>query len=78
MDFPQYAKHHSGQVWYRIDSESSFRELRVLGSKVMSNDVKADDYPTRVYIHDLLQSLKSEGLEKVTAIEFEAIESRAQ
>ena len=76
MQFPLFAKHASGQVWYMIASESSFKELRILGSKVMCSDVKADDYPTRVYIHDLLQSVESGGLEIVTAIEFEAIERK--
>ena len=76
MEYPLYAKHSDGRVWYRIDSESYFIELRRLGDKFLRNEVLAEDYSTYLYIQDLIEALKNGELEEVTIAEFEGVYSR--
>ena len=67
-----YAKHPDGQVWYRIDSKSSFSELRYLGGRVSVSLVKAQDYSTSLYINDLIEAIRAGKLERITASDFDA------
>jgi hypothetical protein len=72
MEFPIYAKHPDGQVWYKIHSKSSFSELRTLGQRVTITKVLAQDYSTSLYINDLIEAIRAGKLDRITAADFDA------
>ncbi len=54
MDFPQYRKLSNGKAFYRIESERSFTEFQLMGTKVWQHKVEATQYPEIIRIQDML------------------------
>ncbi len=54
IDFPQYRKLSNGLRFYKINSSDSFEELQILGKKVYHFTFKAEQYPEKLRIMDML------------------------
>lgn len=54
MKFPQFRKYKNGQSYFKIDSESSFTEYKLLGKAVEKYSFEAKILPDRNYINDML------------------------
>ena len=65
MEFPIYAQHPDGSVWYKILSPKHFLEWKRLGASkhpqadtYIKSEVVAEDYSTALYVQDLLNSIE--------------------
>lgn len=74
MNFPVYRKYTNGRSYFRILSETEFEELRPLGNKVFLSRIKADKWPERQFINDLLYHYQ----DMACAIEEEEYQSLAE
>ena len=54
MKFPQYRKYKNGQSYFKVTSESTFIEYKLMGHKIDEYSIEAKILPDRNYIHDLL------------------------
>ena len=54
MNFPQYRKLMNDKSFYRIDSERSFYEIQLIGSKCFLYQTEAKQYPEIIRIQDML------------------------
>jgi hypothetical protein len=54
IDFPQYRKLSNGLRFYKINSTDNFEELQLLGEKVYHFTFKAEQYPEKLRIMDML------------------------
>ncbi len=75
MDFPQYRKLNNDQVYYRINSERDFNELKVVGNTVQHFHITASQYPEILRIQEML-SFKVEHIITCEASEYEEIAQR--
>lgn len=55
MDFPQFRKLSNGLRFYKINSPESFEELQLVGDKVYHFTIKAEQYPEKLRIMDMMQ-----------------------
>lgn len=55
MQFPQYRKLINERSFYRIDSFDSFTELQKIGTRVLAYTIKAEQYPEKLKILDMLK-----------------------
>lgn len=55
MEFPQYRKLMNERSFYRIESLDSFTELQLVGSQVLVYSIKAQQYPEKLKILDMLE-----------------------
>lgn len=53
-DFPQYRMLSNGKVFYKIISMEEFVEIQFLGEKKMIFRMKAEQYPEKLRIMDML------------------------
>jgi len=53
-DFPQYRKLSNNRCFYKILDERHFREIQLIGKRLVSYDVKAQQYPEILRIMDML------------------------
>lgn len=53
-DFPQYRMLSNGKVFYKILSMNEFIEVQFLGEKKMEFRMKAEQYPEKLKIMDML------------------------
>ncbi len=54
MDFPVYRKYPNEKHFFRIHSHEEFEELFIMGSRYGLRRKKADTYPDRLLIQDML------------------------
>ena len=54
IDFPQYRKLSNGMRFYKINSSDLFEELQLVGQKVYHFTFKAEQYPEKLRIMDML------------------------
>jgi hypothetical protein len=54
MEFPQYRKLPNDKVFYRIESQTVFTELQLVGSRILVHRVEAKQYPEKLRIMDML------------------------
>jgi|TARA_R110000737_G_scaffold164321_1_gene191785 hypothetical protein len=54
IDFPQYRKLSNGMRFYKIISSDSFEELQLVGEIVYHFTIKAEQYPEKLRIMDML------------------------
>ncbi|MFT5581059.1 MAG: hypothetical protein ACI9G9_000299 [Psychromonas sp.] len=57
-DFPQYRKLSNGLRFYEVLSYDEFDELSIMGDKVTLFKVKANQYPEKLRILDMLNDNK--------------------
>lgn len=74
MDFPQYRK-LEGLVYYRINSERSFDEIKVVGSQAFYHSISAEQYPEILRIREMLD-LRMDHLELSDKSEFNRIRKK--
>jgi hypothetical protein len=70
MEFPIYAKHADGSVWYEFISASHFHEWKQFGMSkgnphFLHTETISEDYSTTLYIRDLLDLVSQGVLETV-------------
>ena len=74
-DFPQYRKLSNGKAFYVIESERSFTEYQLMGTKVWQHKVEATQYPEIIRIQDMLKCeppfLEAEKAEILILIQFD-------
>ncbi len=54
MDFPQYRKLSNDRSFYRINSKENFDELQLMGDRVFHHQIKAEKYPEKLKILEML------------------------
>lgn len=52
--FPQYRKLKGLQVFYLIESNQSFTEIKKLGNKLLEENIVATQFPEKLRIQDML------------------------
>ena len=72
MQFPFFAKHPDGSVWYEFISDRHFIEWKRIGpdkglepSKYVRSEILSKDYSTSVYISDLISAVSKGDLQLV-------------
>ena len=55
IDFPQYRKLSNDKVFYCVLSELEFHEIQIVGTKANLFKFRAQQYPEKLKIMDLLQ-----------------------
>lgn len=74
MNFPQYRKLMNDKSFYRIDSERSFYEIQLIGSKCFLYQTEAKKYPEIIRIQDMLNF--SESFVHCSSVEFNTYYSK--
>jgi len=69
MKLPQFRKYKNHPVYFKIDSENSFEELKIMNDKYFYHSVIAHQYPEKVRIQDMLLAL-DEHYEIISKEEF--------
>lgn len=77
QQFPIYLRSKDSTVYYSISGESSFKQLKRLGTLIFRNEVIDGDFADRIYITDLLEALEKMHLVQINASQFESIDSQA-
>lgn len=54
MEFPQFRRYKNAQSYFKITSENTFIEYKLMGNKLEMYIIEAKILPDRNYIHDLL------------------------
>ncbi|MCG8574739.1 MAG: hypothetical protein MI810_07635 [Flavobacteriales bacterium] len=57
-DFPAYRKYKGLNVWFKIENERSFLEIKKLGDRYLVEKVEAEQYPEMLRIQDMLNCLE--------------------
>ena len=83
MEFPIYAKHADGSVWYEFISSSHFHEWKRFGlfsgaPHFLHTEILSEDYSTSLYINDLLDLVNQGILERVSPEEMRREVGKAQ
>jgi uncharacterized pyridoxamine 5'-phosphate oxidase family protein len=52
--FPQYRRYKNQKSVFKIISENEFIEIQQVGKNFFMHTVKAENYPEKVYINDML------------------------
>lgn len=55
MDFPQYRKLNNSKAFYKIVDNNSFEEIKLMGTKKFYHIIKAQQYPEKLKIIDMLE-----------------------
>ncbi len=72
MTYPIFRKYTTGSSYFKIDSERSFMELKVIGKHVETYNIEVSQYPEILFIQDLI-ACSQEHIQPSTAIEFEKV-----
>lgn len=72
--FPVYRKLSNEQRFYKIESSDCFTELQLVGKKVLKFSIRADQYPEKILIQDMVDLIHP-FLES-SSTEFYSVESR--
>jgi hypothetical protein len=54
--FPLYRKYSNDKSYFKVESESEFIQLQVIGKKVIESRITVVQYPERLLISDLIQA----------------------
>ncbi len=72
MTFPQYRKYKGIEVYFKVLSDDELVELKKLGDKVLYFELKAKQFPEKLFIQDVLnneggrwESIKEEDFKKI-------------
>ena len=74
MKFPVYRKSRDGKSMYRFNSPEEMVELLRTGNRVDRFDIKAEKYPDRIRIQELLAN-EDGGLVESNEAAFEALKA---
>jgi hypothetical protein len=71
-NFPTYRKFVGINVWFKIENERKFVEIKQIGSKFIRHTVIAEQYPEIILIADMLDCLENRW-EKIEQPEFQRV-----
>ena len=74
-DFPIYRKYVGVDVWYRISSLDEFTEIKQVGESLLLANIKAEQYPEKLRIQDMLNCHENRW-EELDAHTFETLEKK--
>ena len=72
MTYPIFRKYSTGSSFFKIKSERSFTELKVIGKRVESYNIEASQYPEILFIQDLI-ACEQDLIQPSTALEFQNV-----
>lgn len=65
MEFPQYRKYKNIETYFKIYSYTRFEEINIIGNKYSIINIKANLFPEKTFIKDML-SLKDDRWEEIS------------
>jgi hypothetical protein len=71
-NFPTYRKFVGINVWFKIENDRKFVEIKQIGSKFIRHTVIAEQYPEIILIADMLDCLENRW-EKIEQPEFQRV-----
>ncbi len=71
-NFPSYRKFVGINVWFMIESDRKFVEIKQIGSKFICHTVIAEQYPEILLISDMLECREGRW-EKIKDTEFQRV-----
>ena len=71
-NFPTYRKFVGINVWFKIENDRKFVEIKQIGSKFFIHTVIAEQYPEIILIADMLDCLENRW-EKIEQPEFQRV-----
>lgn len=71
MDFPVYRKYTNNASYFIILSDAEWTEYKKIGSRYVRFEMKAIQFPEKLFIKDLIE--KTEGVAETTPSEIEAL-----
>jgi len=54
IEFPIYRKYEGNRSYFKINSEESFTEIQLMGTKLFLHEIKAKTYPDFQLIADMI------------------------
>ncbi|MBK6950933.1 MAG: hypothetical protein IPH24_02500 [Crocinitomicaceae bacterium] len=54
MNYPIYRKFKGIDVWFKISSDTSFIEIKKLGTRVLISKIEAVQFPEKLLIQDMI------------------------
>ncbi len=54
MNYPIYRKFTGIDVWFKISSDSSFIEIKKLGTRLLISKIEAVQFPEKLLIQDMI------------------------
>lgn len=75
-NFPTYRKFVGINVWFKIENDRKFVEIKQIGSKFIIHTVIAEQYPEILLISDMLACLEGRW-EKIEPSEFQQVLEKA-
>ena len=73
-EFPQYRKLKNDTSFYRIEDESHFTEIQLIGNKAFELNINAVQFPEKLKIKDMLYC--EDPYIKIEQYEFDQINQR--
>lgn len=70
--FPAYRKYVGISVWFKIETDTHFIEIKQIGSRFVRDEILALQYPEMVLIKDMLTCYENRW-EKIDEAEFERV-----
>jgi hypothetical protein len=74
IEFPQYRKLKNDKSFYRIEDESHFTEIQLIGNKAFELKIIAVQFPEKLKIQDMLYC--ADPYIKIEQFEFDQINQR--
>lgn len=71
-NFPTYRKFVGINVWFKIENDRKFVEIKQIGSRFIIHTVMAEQYPEILLISDMLACFEGRW-EKIDASEFQQV-----
>ncbi|MGB0166687.1 MAG: hypothetical protein ACPF8V_07510 [Luteibaculum sp.] len=66
---PVYRKYSNNHRFFKVIDSQTFHEFQVIGSRYQQYLIKADTYPERLFIQDLI-ACSFDGVEELSEAEF--------
>ncbi|MEO6302093.1 MAG: hypothetical protein ABIP51_02865 [Bacteroidia bacterium] len=54
INFPVYRKYKNNKSYFKIIQPDLFEEIQIISSKIIIKQIKAELYPEKMFIHDLI------------------------
>ena len=67
--FPLYRKYKEIDVWFKIESDLNFVEVKKVGTKFIKTEVKAEIFPEKQFIQDMINCFEGRW-QKISEQEF--------
>jgi hypothetical protein len=71
MTFPQYRKYSNSKVFFKINSDSNWSEIQIVGNHYQYRNFNVSLHPDRMFVLDLIACRL--GILKASADEFESL-----